>query len=757
MSNSIISEDERPFGQLFWFLMFLGWTPMLAAYGHVLDPMASASNGIVETFSETVSLYPQTGWYGPFLGVLTVAGLVTLGLLFRLRWYTLWPIPAFLLWSCLIHIFNTPGLGTPLEMGVHLVYAVLAIACSYLFLCHGHLLSVGMLGYVTLLIIDGVLHYLAILPRGLLGQVFDTYTPSLIAACQFLAITVLLRMLWLMVRDNRTFFGRLDKKVRRRAFLGTLRFWWPMPTIFVAFSLFWWGLFNLIAQPAVITELNRVQTELERVMDILLTEDREVHQTLITEAEVKDTSPNEGLTDLLPMIRFVHQHRDANAWVGEQLRDHREVSHAFYENWKGEDTTGQEALEHSILSLSQLQIGVSDTRIQLGAIMAGYETLNGGDFVNQADRQMRAAFPRSTLPTLKVPSCWFWQIGCVVEATIARRVNRLMNQLHKKLIESVTGQIAALYADAEENTESAVRSIRAHSAKLHRDTTLETSEAIQNTFRVWRGISLLALIYGLIILLKTLLIVFSRVIFSPKSGIGATAQFLPHEPPEDSSEITRHGPLFSISASAPEAHYVSRWGVTIEGPPPARRRPMGFRFPVARILSGTWAMNRIEGNRAEEEDEFDADLKVDEPAELVVWRLAAGERVIFRFSDFVGMSEDVHVRRISSLSVTTLVLGRMIYHAADGPGTLILRTTAAARISSEVEGTRPAPMPKLVAWSAETSFGVVAALTTVDTFLSGYNLKVGNGARVVWDTSTKRGDGPGTGILRFVKSFLLPI
>ncbi|MEP6018866.1 MAG: hypothetical protein ABJ251_10340 [Paracoccaceae bacterium] len=184
---------------------------------------------------------------------------------------------------------------------------------------------------------------------------------------------------------------------------------------------------------------------------------------------------------------------------------------------------------------------------------------------------------------------------------------------------------------------------------------------------------------------------------------------------------------------------------------------MGFKFPVARILSGTWAMNRIEGNRAEEEDEFDADLKVDEPAELVVWHLAEGERVIFRFSDFVGMSEDVQVRRISSLSITTLVLGRMIYHAAEGPGTLILRTTAAARISSEVEGTRPAPMPKLVAWGAETSFGVLAALTTVDTFLSGYNLKVGHGARVVWDTSTKRGDGPGTGIFRFVKSFLLPI
>lgn len=730
---------------------------MLAAYGHVLDPVTSARNGILVTFADTVTLYPQTGWYGPFLGVLTVAGLVTIGLLLRLRWYLLWPIPAFLLWSCLINVFNAPGLGTPLEMAVHLVYALLAVACSYLFLRHGHLLSVGMLGYFALLIIDGMLDHTALLPRGLLGQVFDAYTPSLIAAFQFLAIAVLLRMLWLMVRDNRTFFGQLDKRVRRQASLRALRFWWPMAAIYIAFSLSWWAVLNLIVQPAVITEFDRARTELERSMGPLLAANLEIDPTLITEAEASDAVRRDSFTGLFAMVELAQTRLAANDWVGEQLRDHRARSHAFYTDWKAENPTGEEALERSVRRWSQLQIGVSDIRIQFGVIMAGYETLRGGNFVDQADRQIRAAFPRSTLPTLDVPSCWFWQIGCMIEATIARRVNRMMSRLHEQLIGAVTGQIETLYTQAEGNAERAVQSMREFSAEVHQDTSRETTEAIRNTFRIWRGISLLALIYGLIILLKSLLIVFSRVIFSPKGGIGAAAQFLPHEPPNARSDIARHGPLFSIPTSAPEAHFISRWGVTLEGPPPARRRPMGFKFPVARILSGTWAMNRIEGNRAEEEDEFDADLKVDEPAELVVWRLAKGERVIFRFSDFVGMSEDVHIRRISSLSITTLVLGRMIFHAAEGPGTLILRTTAAARISSEVEGTRPAPMPKLVAWGAETSFAVLAALTTVDTFLSGYNLKVDSGAHVVWDTSTKRGDGPGTGILRFVKSFLLPI
>ncbi len=121
------------------------------------------------------------------------------------------------------------------------------------------------------------------------------------------------------------------------------------------------------------------------------------------------------------------------------------------------------------------------------------------------------------------------------------------------------------------------------------------------------------------------------------------------------------------------------------------------------------------------------------------------------------MGETVKVRRVASLSITTLILGRMIYYVAEGPGVLILRTTAAARISSDPEAHRPAPMPKLVAWAAHTCFGILAAQTTTDTFLSGYNLKTGDKDTVIWDTSTRRGNGPGTGILRFAKSFLLPI
>lgn len=729
---------------------------MLTAYGHVLDPVMSARNGILLTFTQSTTLYQQIGWAGPAYGILTVAGLIAIAAIYWLGWRKLWPIPAFLLWSCLIYVFNAPGLGGATELSVHFVYAVLAFACTYLFLRHGHLLSAGFLGYFAVLLVDVALHH-TFLPRGVLGLVFEAYIPSLVTALQFLAVAVLVRMIWLMVRDNRAFFRSLDRTIRRRAAAQTFRMWWPMLAIFAAGGFFWWALANLWVEPAIIAQLDRGRTDLEKTMGPLLRADVEIDQAQLTEDDLKRLNFGDVQT-FFAMITTMDRRMAANDWVSDQIKDHREKSQAFYTAWQNDQsTTEEEALERAVRRWMQLQIGVSNIRIQLGLIDAGYEAQVNGDFPAIASAKIREAFPRSALPSLHVPGCWFWQFGCLAEAATAKRINRLMDNLYNGMIGTVTGQLRAIDEAANGNAQVATQKARDFSQEVHEDFSEEMTRTIRSGFRTWRNISLLALVYSVIVLLKTLLIVFSRVVFSPKVGIGAAAQFLPHRPPKAPANISRHGALYRIPTSTPEAHFVSRWGVTLEGPPPARRRPLGFRFPIARILSGTWAMNLIDGGREGDEDEFDADLKVDEPTELVAWKLDPGERVLFRFADFVGMSEELRVRRISSLSITTLILGRMIYHSADGPGTLILRTTAAARISTDDEGMRPAPMPKLVAWGAETRFGVLAALTTVDTFLSGYNLKAAQGDRVVWDTSTKRGDGPGTGILRFVKSFLLPI
>jgi hypothetical protein len=222
-----ISEDESLLAQVFWFLLFLGWVPYLASYGFVLDPARTTQDGVVQTFTSTVTLYEQAPWGHPALGVLAVAAFLSLACLVRLKYRALWPVPVFLAISTQIHVFNEEGLGGPDDMTVHAAYAVFATWCSFLFLRYGHLLSPGFLGYVAVLVLDYGLYQISPLwresPVSVLGLIFSDYTPYVTNILLFLATAVIARMLWLLVRDNRAFVRSLP-----RAFSGLLsRRHWP--------------------------------------------------------------------------------------------------------------------------------------------------------------------------------------------------------------------------------------------------------------------------------------------------------------------------------------------------------------------------------------------------------------------------------------------------------------------------------------------------------------------------------------------------
>ena len=73
-----------------------------------------------------------------------------------------------------------------------------------------------------------------------------------------------------------------------------------------------------------------------------------------------------------------------------------------------------------------------------------------------------------------------------------------------------------------------------------------------------------------------------------------------------------------------------------------------------------------------------------------------GERAIFSFDDFVGMSDTLTVDRIVSLSISTMIFGRIIFHATEGPGVLLVTTKAAAPISSTDEADAATQATKLV-------------------------------------------------------------
>jgi len=789
MSTKTIARDERPLGQLVWWLMFLGWTPILASYGHVLDPISTLGDGAVTTFTNEVTLFQQRGIGHPALGILTLAALAQALAIWRLGWRPLWPLPVFLALSCFIYLFNAADSG-PTESLVHVIYAVFATWSAYLFLRHGHLMAAGFGGYVALLALDVVLKWLG-LDRGLLGFVFYDYAPNLVTTGVFLALTILIRMVWLIFRDNRDFVKSLDHDTFSHALRRTLRLWWPMPIIFLVFALGWWALGHYWATPTALgfvtqqtgsaeTKLNDwIEQEKERrplenepknFLKVFLTYIDDVarlqRQILL---EKRTSGRSYGVSSRESLERYQTELHELRQQLTAPPPNAPEIARKAllattadaYKDWVERGATSEDALEPGLRRLTELQTMLTRAQTQLAIILASDEAGNLDELPTTVRSRIDGElFPQSKLPLMEVPDCFFIPFldpVCAVEARMARGVNSAMIGLRQGMIDAVIETIEGPATKGAKTVDEAMLKALAETQTQFDRFEHTSVNAINRGFQTWRNISLLATLYSLIILFKTFLIVFSRVIFSPKVAPKLAAPFLPDEQPDGKPQLIRHAQVLRIPVHDPDAHFVSRWGVTLEGPPPARRRPLGLRFPVIRMLTGTWSMNRIDGGRDPEDHEFDADLKVDEPAELVSWRLREGEKVVFRFQDFVGMGERVKVRRVASLSITTLILGRMIYYVAEGPGVLILRTTAAARISSDPEAHRPAPMPKLVAWATNTCFGILAAQTTIDTFLSGYNLTTGKSNTVIWDTSTRRGNGPGTGILRFVKSFLLPV
>jgi hypothetical protein len=712
---------ESTLEQVFWFLLFVGWIPMLASYAYLLDPIAVEETGVFATVTDKMTLYEQRGWGHPAVGVLTIIGLISGVLIFVLKQRYLWPIPLFLLWSSQIYVFNEVGSGASLELSVHIVYAILAFASTYLFLRHGHLLSGSFVCFIALLLLDvGVSKGSSFVGFGseisLIGWLFDGYVPSLVNALLFTTISILVRMVWLMVRDNRHFLQSMSRPELRTAFFHTFRLWFPAPLVFMFFGIFWWSLVNIWVQPTIVSEI-------------------ETENAMLKDEVEKLIRANHGgrYSDMGPPEDFVQR----------EFRDHDGAGSLEREIIRRSELYSLEYLFRSLQVVTNARRNASD---------------NIDELPDYFEVEINRALPEDDLPLLDVPKwCFIIDFACKIEQSFKSSANDTMRDARSALIEETTNMVAQKSEEADGKVGEALSAIEAElksSSEIARD---KSEASIAGGFRTWRNVSLLVTLYSLIILLKTLLIVFSRVILAPKDDENTVARFLPDDVPEGMPNLKRHKQTYVIPTSEPNAHFVARWGVTLEGPPPARRRPLGFSLPLARILSGTWVMNRIDGNRDSSPDEFDAELKVDEPAELVSWTLREGERVVFRFSDFVGMSETLTVGRISSLGITTLVLGRMIFHYAEGPGVLILRTTAAARLGPSSQPVKPAPMPKLVAWGSSTRFSIFAALTMTDTFLSGYNMKTSKNDAVVWDTSTRRGDGPGTGIIRFLKNFILPI
>jgi hypothetical protein len=169
-----------------------------------------------------------------------------------------------------------------------------------------------------------------------------------------------------------------------------------------------------------------------------------------------------------------------------------------------------------------------------------------------------------------------------------------------------------------------------------------------------------------------------------------------------------------------------------------------------------WALDvkQTEGNPSKRPPEV-IEFTGIQATEFVTWTLGPDEQVIFNLSNLVAMSETIKLSSIVSLELSTLLLGRLIFHCATGPGILLLKTQGPPTTSDDRDSSMAMPVHRLVAWHRQSRFKVRCELTIKDVFVSDIYVQKQPNDLIIIDA-----DIPSTraqGIARFMKTFLMPI
>lgn len=107
---------------------------------------------------------------------------------------------------------------------------------------------------------------------------------------------------------------------------------------------------------------------------------------------------------------------------------------------------------------------------------------------------------------------------------------------------------------------------------------------------------------------------------------------------------------------------------------------------------------------------------------IIKWNLEPGEEVVFRYRHFFGASANVRLKRTFSLRLSTILLGRLVFHSAQctqGAGCLLLTVRGTVTDHRQTDST---PLERLIAWNRHTRFRVASRGTLKSVFIDGYTV-----------------------------------
>lgn len=291
--------------------------------------------------------------------------------------------------------------------------------------------------------------------------------------------------------------------------------------------------------------------------------------------------------------------------------------------------------------------------------------------------------------------------------------------------------------------------------QIGRDTILKANRDSQTS--LWWTITYMSaahqlalLIFGFICV-KSFMYVFARVSFNRDTGTFVTlGDSKVSINQNNQSPIIPTGLEYTIKSNKAESYFISR-RFQCRGKAPKFTIPQAFYAPIARIFNGAYTMNKVTIQKGDDEVSCSAIKGM----EFFEWSLSENDTVIFDFHYFVGMSESIKISTLISPRMSSLLLGRMIFSQATGPGKLILMAKGRAEIIDDQETTGSFPPERLIAMHKNTRLHIDSELDPLNVYLSTAYIRPAGGGKMIVDVDSQR--GAKTGLASFIKHFLLPV
>jgi len=720
LNDQSIIPNRPVLSELFWFVVLLVWFPVIFGENFFFN---QAMPG------EDIAISQRS--YGlPFLGIISIAALLQLGLL--LRFFRVWMLPSVLFSLSLLALEVIPAdirtwsfiwfvdldlltelpdfvrgvvastnLDTVLFWFVRIFFAMSVFS----FLMSGQLMSLAFGALFGVLLIDtfvfkfrefkhviwerfGVEGLEPLTPASLMDWFYAGYNPSVGG---LMIVAFLLGMGSVVIkayRDNVVLMRTLSFKLFWLTSWKVLfRLWWPAVLVFLAASFGWLLLYEQKVEPRMVCALELVEAE------------------------------DEDATEL--------------------------------------DCQGDKTLKQALLDYSEGKFRKSQDK-SLDAIDDAFDEIT--DFSEKGPAEIAAILEEETrgrLPGTTHNKCGLLSFDCLVMNSVKSGMNSAYQGVRKAVIRQIERDLqvkANLLANGEALSKTEARELVTSATRNGNEI---VAAAIENSFWTFRLVSLLGTAYGIMVLFKSFLILFARQLFHPESKPKHLAQFYPVPLLRRKSLIGNKTDSFSLPKSTKSTWYFAKRDISIEGVPEDIAFPFRFRMFFARLWAGRMMFLRVEGNRTGRDD-YSVKATVSDKKQMVRWDLHTGEAVCIRFKSLVAFTEEVRFRRVISLSVSSLVFGRILFHTAEGPGTIVLKTGDVVETSNKKKVVQNFDVESLVAWSLPMRFHVNTKLNVRNAYLSGCRLKVDGTARFVRDKDDRR-TTLGGGILRLIPSFLLPI